>query len=120
MRARSGAAPSCSNTASAASSSSSHPSSSPRARQASPEQHPHACGHIGRLDLLPQLEGTAQRAERGLGVAFGELDRAAGLRGHRAQHAGIEAPGDLLQLAAGAARVLEVADRQHDLDVGGQ
>ena len=83
-------------------------------------QHPHACGLVRRLDLLPQLESATQRTERGLSVAFGQVDRASRLRSHRSQHVRVERRRDLLQLAAGAARFVDVADGQHDLDVRGQ
>ena len=70
------------------------------------DQHAHARSGVGRLDPLPHLEGAAQRAERGLRVAFGQVHRSARLRGNRTRHPCIEAPGNLLQLPAGVARVL--------------
>ena len=42
------------------------------------------------------------------------------MRGNRARHPCIEAPGNVLQLSAGIACVLDVADGQHDFDIGGQ
>ena len=39
-------------------------------------QQTRACGHVRRLDLLPHLQGSAQRAERSLSVAFGQFDSA--------------------------------------------
>ena len=42
------------------------------------------------------------------------------MRGNRGGNPCIEAPGNVLQLAAGVARILDVANGDHDLDVGGQ
>jgi hypothetical protein len=56
----------------------------------------------------------------GLGVAVGEQPRSPGVVGHRPQRWRAVPAGDLGQLTGGVAGRLEVADRQHDLDVGGE
>jgi hypothetical protein len=80
-------------------------------------QHPHACGLVGRLDLSPHFESATQWNECSPSVAFGQVDRASRLCSHRAQHVDFERLGDFLQLAAGPSRFLDVADGQHNLDV---
>ncbi len=55
------------------------------------------------------LRGAPQWTERGLRIAVGQLDRASRMGGHRTQHVGVEALRDVLQLAAGAARFLDIA-----------
>ena len=65
-------------------------------------------------------QGPAQRAQRRPGVAFGQFDRASGVRGDRAKQPGVEARSNFLQLQAAGARKADVARLQHDLDIGGQ
>ena len=83
-------------------------------------QHAHARSGVGHLDPLPHFKGAAQRVECGLRLAFGQVRRSARLRGNRIRHSRIEAPGNVLQLSAGVACVLEITGGQHDLDIGGQ
>ena len=99
--ARSGAAPSSAKAARAASSSSAAVSSSPSSRQASADELARARRLVGRVELLPGLRRAPERGQRAAGVAAGQLDRAARLRGHRAERAASLALGDRLELAAG-------------------
>ena len=64
-RATSGMAPSSSKAARAAANSSSAPSASASARAGKADQHPNARGFVGCGDHLPDLEGAAQRHQRG-------------------------------------------------------
>ena len=62
----------------------------------------------------------AQRDQSSPGIAFGQVDRSARVVRHRGECAAALALGDVLQIAAGSARLLEVADGEQDLDVGGE
>ena len=84
------------------------------------DQRTRAGGLVGRLELLPQPRGAAEERQRGAGVAGGELDRPRRERRHRLQHGAVLAVRDLRELGAGAARLLRGAERQRDLDLGGQ
>ncbi len=75
---------------------------------------------VRSLGPLQEIERAAQRAQRRLGRAVGELDRPARLRRHRHQRVGVEAPRRRFQLAAGTLCALRLAGRQHDLDAGRQ
>ena len=66
----------------------------------------------GAPSVLPRLAGTAERHEGGPGVAFGQVDLAAGVVRHRAERAAALTLRDVLEVAAGAARLLEVAERR--------
>ena len=59
-----------------------------------------------------KLECATKRIERRVRVAFGEGDRAVGLRHHRAQHVGVERLRQLSQFIAGASGLLEISDRR--------
>ena len=72
-----------------------------------PDEHAHARGLIGCLEALPQLERAPKRVERRSSVAFGDGDRAVGLRNHRAQHVGVERLRQLSQFIAGASGLLD-------------
>jgi hypothetical protein len=63
---------------------------------------------------------VAQREQCSPSVAFGQVDRSLGVRGHRTQHAALVARRNLLELAASAERLLNFTHGQHDLDVGWQ
>ena len=120
-RTRSGAAPSCAKTPRAASSSSAAVSSSPSAGRPGPPARGHARPRTApRAPATPAMR-AAQRDQRRLGVALGQRDRAARVRGHRNQRV---APLTLRDLARALGRrcraSLDLADREHDLDVGGQ
>src|SRR6266511_5193149 len=117
-RASSGAAPSCTNTLRAASSSIAAASSSPSARQPSPTSTRTRAASYGAFSS-PHLPGAAQDDQGGTGVALGEQHRTAGVARHRSQRWRVIALGDPGQLVGGVACRLQVADRQHDLDVGG-
>ena len=82
-----------------------------------PDQHAHARGLIRCLEALPLLERVPKRVERRVRMAFGEGDRAVGLRHHRAQDVGVERLRQLSQLIAGASGLLDISDRQHDLEM---
>ena len=83
-RARSGAAPSCWNTQRAASSSISAVSSSPSARHADADQHPHPRAVVRRVELPPRAPGAAQRRQRRARVALGQRHRAVARAARRA------------------------------------
>ena len=95
-------------------------SSSPSARQASPTSSRTRAHLVRRVELLPGVARAAQRAERGARVAVGEADRAHGVRDGRVQHAARHRLREPLELLARARRRLDVAGREHDLDLGGQ
>ena len=63
---------------------------------------------------------ATQRQQRRLGITLGQGHRSPGVRGHRIERLAALALGDLLELAAGAARHLDFACGQHDLHVSGQ
>ena len=120
-RARSGAAPSRANASRAASSSSPAVSSSPSARHARPTSTRARAASYGASSCRHASRRPPQRDERRVGVALGELDRAARVRGHRAQQvARPRAPAIAPSSSHAGARRRDVADRQHDLDVGRQ
>ena len=85
------------------------------------DQHAHARRRVRRPRPAAYLESTAQRAQRGVRVAFGQFDRPAGrTRPLQPSTPVSKSASDLLQLVAGAARFLQVVRGQQDLDVGGQ
>jgi hypothetical protein len=53
-------------------------------------------------------------------AAVGERDRTVALRHHRAEHIGVERVHQLPQLIPGAAGLIEISTRQHDLEVSRQ
>jgi hypothetical protein len=53
-------------------------------------------------------------------VALGQLDRAACPRGHRLERPVRPSLGERIELGAGHPRRLQIVDREHHLDVGGQ
>ena len=85
-----------------------------------PDQEAHAGGFVGRLELLPQLKGTAQPDQCRIGVAPVQRDHCLGVGSHREQGVARLAFGNLLKLAAAGARALPLTDGEHDLDVGRQ
>ena len=85
-----------------------------------PDQKPHPGDLVGRGELAPGLERLAQARERVRGVALGQGDRSPGVRRHRAEDVARLALRDLLELATGSARSLELAGGEHDLDVRGK
>ena len=84
------------------------------------DEHARACGFVRRLELLPRPGCGPQRDQGSLGVAFGQLERASCVRHHRPQHLALVADRSFLELVACDASLLEIADGQHDLDIGGQ
>ena len=85
-----------------------------------PDQLPGPRDLVGRVEPPPQLGGAPQRGERGARVARLEIDQTARVRRQRRERAAVAACGDRLELPAGGPRRLVLADRQHDLDAGGQ
>ena len=75
-----------------------------------PDEHAHARRLIRCFEALPLLECATKRIERRVRMAFGEGDRAVGLRHHRAQPIGVERVRQLSQFIAGAPGVLDIPD----------
>ncbi len=82
----------------------------------SSQQHAHACRLVGRLEHTPGLECLAQRHEGRRRMSVCQFHRPAGLRGQRAQGRRAVARGHLLELRAGVARAVDLADRNRYLD----
>ena len=120
-RARSGCAPSRSNTAFAASNSSRAASSSPSARHAASDEHAHARRLVRRLEALPRYRtrGAADRAPHCASPsAMAIAPSACATTARRASAS--NASRQLSQFVARASGVLEIAGREHDLEVGRQ
>src|ERR671917_525542 len=83
-------------------------------------QHTYARCLVRYLELLPCLPCATQREQGSPRVAACQVDRALSVRNHGAQHAALVACRDLLELAAGDACLIDIADGKHDFDVGGQ
>ena len=82
-----------------------------------PDEDTHTCRLVGRPEPLPELERIPERLERRVRAAFGEGDRAVGLRNHRAQHVGVERLRQRSQFIASAPGVFEIGDRQQDFEL---
>ncbi len=52
--------------------------------------------------------------------ALSQMDRSAGARGNRGEHLRVEGGCRVLQFFACGSRFIQIADRQHDVHVGGQ
>ena len=85
-----------------------------------PQEHSQLCRFVRALQLLPRTPGIAKRTQGGLGVALGQSHGSSGPGGHRPKRLASLRSRDLVEFATGDARDLDVADGQHDLDVGGQ
>src|ERR671918_2980823 len=72
---------------------------------------------VGSSELVPRLPCPAERNEGGLGVELRERELRSCVRRRRTQHLARLPLRDLLELAAGGARRIEIAAGQHDLDV---
>ena len=72
-----------------------------------PDQDAGARGLVRRPELLPRLARLTERDQGGPGVAVRQGDRSPRVRHHRAEHAAAVALRDLLELEAGAARLLD-------------
>lgn len=80
------------------------------------DQHTRARQHrMPRSGAKPRRRGAANGARLAHGL---RPSRRTQLRGNRVQHFRTEAAGNGLQLAAGVACVLDLADGQNDLDIG--
>jgi hypothetical protein len=54
------------------------------------DEHAHARSLIRRVEAPPEIERAAKWIERRVRAAFGDSDRAVGLRNHRAEHVSVE------------------------------
>ena len=64
------------------------------------DEEPNACALVRRVELLPDLPRSAERAQRSLRLSTGELDRPTNLRRDRAEHRAPVARVDLVELCA--------------------
>jgi hypothetical protein len=85
-----------------------------------PDEHAHARRLIRCLEALPVFKRASKGVERRVRMAFDKGDCAIGLRHHRAKIVGVEYICQFLEFIAGGPGVLDIADRQHDLEVGRQ
>ena len=119
-RLTSGSAPTASKAARAASSSSAAPSSSPSALQARPTRSRTRPALVRRVELLPHLPRSAERAQRSLRLSTGKLDGPANLRRDRAEHRASVTRVDLVELCTRRSGVVDLVLRQSDFDVRGK
>ena len=84
------------------------------------QQDANARCEVRDAGLLPHRERATQGLESSRRGTVGKQDRASALGRHGRQDLGIEMGGDRVELAGGAAGLLDVARRQQDLDRRGE
>ena len=83
-----------------------------------PDENPRARDFVRRVEAEPDLLCLAQTDERRLRIACGERDSAARVGDHGREHCALVQLGELVELATCRPRLLDVAGRKRDLDVG--
>src|SRR6516165_10886532 len=73
---------------------------------------------IRRPEPLPDAERAPGRLQYGMRIALSEVDRAAGVRRDRLQHISLDSRCGLAEFEACSSRLIQIADGQHDFDMG--